>query len=120
MPDRLLGSSWGTKVCTDMCMSLCLYSVLHLYVHVTTLIVSEFCMEIDAAAQFAKGWDSLAIKQWTMTGNEYAVLSTVPLKTKERARVQAGDEVEVPRQCAIKIGSEGVPVSDLHSWVQSV
>jgi hypothetical protein len=68
-------------------------------------------MEIDAATEFAQGWDSLAIQQWTMTGNEYAVLSTVPLTTKEKARVQASAGVEVPRQCSIKIGSEGVPVS---------
>jgi hypothetical protein len=67
-------------------------------------------MEIDAATEFAQGWDALAIQQWLMTGNEYAVLSGVPLSTKERTRVQAGAEVEVPRQCAIKIGSEGVPV----------
>lgn len=68
-------------------------------------------MEIDAATEFANGWDTLAIQQWLMTGNEYAVLSTVPLTTKERARVDAGAEVELPRQCAIKVGSEGVPVS---------
>lgn len=65
-------------------------------------------MEIDAAVEFAQGWDTRAVQQWTMTGNEYAVLSTIPLSTKERDR--AG-QVEVPRQCAIKIGSEGVPVS---------
>jgi hypothetical protein len=77
----------------------------------TSMDASEFCMEIDAATEFAKGWDSLAIKQWTMTGNEYAVLSTIPLSTKEKARVDGAAEVEVSRQCAIKIGSEGVPVS---------
>lgn len=68
-------------------------------------------MEIDAATEFAQGWDTKAIQQWTMTGNEYAVLSTIPLSKKDRARVESSGEVEVPRQCAIKVGSEGVPVS---------
>lgn len=77
---------------------------------------SEFCMEIDAATEFAKGWDTMALHQWAMTGNEYAVLSTVPLSTKDRARVQAGTEIEVPRQCAIKVGSEGVPVSKCYEF----
>eukprot|EP00584_Thalassiosira_punctigera_P001662 CAMPEP_0172538584 /NCGR_PEP_ID=MMETSP1067-20121228/9951_1 /TAXON_ID=265564 ORGANISM="Thalassiosira punctigera, Strain Tpunct2005C2" /NCGR_SAMPLE_ID=MMETSP1067 /ASSEMBLY_ACC=CAM_ASM_000444 /LENGTH=549 /DNA_ID=CAMNT_0013324105 /DNA_START=250 /DNA_END=1900 /DNA_ORIENTATION=- len=69
----------------------------------------EFCMQIDAATDFAQGWDDLAIKQWVETGNEYAVLSNVPMSDKEREK--NGDSgAEVPRQCAIKIGSEGVPL----------
>ena len=54
-----------------------------------------------------------------MTGNEYAVLSNVPMSDKEREK-HGGDSssVEVPRQCAIKIGSEGVPVS--MSYVQQL
>jgi len=71
----------------------------------------EFCMQIDAATDFAQGWDNLAVTQWMMTGNEYAVLSNVPMSDKEREK-NGGDSssVEVPRQCAIKIGSEGVPL----------
>ncbi|KAL7480319.1 hypothetical protein ACHAW6_006064 [Cyclotella cf. meneghiniana] len=75
----------------------------------------EFCMEIDAATEFAQGWDTKAIQQWTMTGNEYAVLSTIPLSKKDRARVESSGEVEVPRQCAIKVGSEGVPLYENHA-----
>lgn len=71
----------------------------------------EFCMQIDAATDFAQGWDSLAIKQWMGTGNEYAILSNVPLAEKEKDK--SGNDNVVPRQCAIKIGSEGVPVSIL-------
>ena len=70
-------------------------------------------MEIDAATEFTPNWDTLAIQQWSMTQNEYAVLSTVPLSTHERDRIRTqGNSVaeEVPRQCSIKIGSEGVPV----------
>lgn len=67
-------------------------------------------MQIDASTDFAKGWDEVAIKQWTMTGNEYAVLSNVPMPDKEREKKTGAGGVEVPRQCAIKIGSEGVPV----------
>jgi len=70
----------------------------------------EFCMQIDAATEFAQGWDDLAVKQWMKTGNEYAVLSNVPLSGKERERNSVDKSVEVPRQCAIKIGSEGVPL----------
>ncbi|KAL7540463.1 hypothetical protein ACHAXR_012925 [Thalassiosira sp. AJA248-18] len=69
----------------------------------------EFCMQIDAATDFAQGWDNLAIQQWMKTGNEYAILSNVPSPSKEREK--SGDNsVEVPRQCSIKIGSEGVPL----------
>lgn len=46
----------------------------------------EFCMQIDAATEFAQGWDTLAVKQWIQTGNEYAVLSNVPLSGKEREK----------------------------------
>jgi len=70
----------------------------------------DFCMQIDASTDFAKGWDNLAVNQWLKTGNEYAVLSNVPLSEKERDKMGSDGNVEVPRQCAIKIGSEGVPL----------
>jgi len=71
----------------------------------------EFCMQIDAATDFAQGWDDLAINQWSMTQNEYAVLSNVPLSDKEREKNSGNsNNAEVPRQCSIKIGSEGVPL----------
>ncbi len=78
--------------------------------------ISEFCMQIDAATDFANKWDSLAIQQWTMTNNEYAILSNTPQSGKEREKkpTRLGgvveEEEEVPRQCNIKIGSEGVPL----------
>ena len=77
-------------------------------------------MQIDAATDFAKSWDTLAIQQWTMTNNEYAILSNTPQSSKEREKkkstsfggvlVEEEEEEEVPRQCNIKIGSEGVPL----------
>jgi hypothetical protein len=69
-------------------------------------------MQIDAATDFAQNWDSLAIQQWTMTNNEYAILSNIPQKDREKktAGTAGGEEEEVPRQCSIKIGSEGVPL----------
>ncbi|KAL7440028.1 hypothetical protein ACHAXH_008850 [Discostella pseudostelligera] len=72
----------------------------------------EFCMQIDAATDFAQNWDSLATQQWTMTNNEYAILSNIPQKDREKktAGTAGGEEEEVPRQCSIKIGSEGVPL----------
>ncbi|KAL7537933.1 hypothetical protein ACHAWF_005943 [Thalassiosira exigua] len=69
----------------------------------------EFCMQIDAATDFDPGWDELAIRQWATTGNEYAILSTEPPSSKEREK-GASNGSEVPRQCNIKIGSEGVPL----------
>ena len=68
----------------------------------------EFCMQIDAATDFAQGWDKLAVEQWMKTGNEYAVLSNVPQSEKEKNKNLSN--MEVPRQCSIKIGSEGVPL----------
>ena len=72
----------------------------------------EFCMEIDSSADFAEGWDELAIRQWTEARNEYAVLSAMPSRERRR-RQEEGSQAEVPRQCSIKIGSEGVPVSSM-------
>ena len=67
-------------------------------------------MQIDAATDFTKDWDDLAISQWTFTGNKYAVLSNVPERNKNYG-IGGGDVApEVPRQCSIKIGSEGVPL----------
>ncbi|KAL3784284.1 hypothetical protein ACHAW5_010104 [Stephanodiscus triporus] len=74
----------------------------------------EFCMQIDAAADFVRDWDDLAIRQWTSAGNEYAVLSNVPERDKNYMIAgrdnDDGVEAEVPRQCSIRIGSEGVPL----------
>jgi len=73
----------------------------------------EFCMEIDSSMDFAKDWDIMALEQWKLTNNEYAVLSNVPLSAKEKDTAAA--TVEVPRQCEIKIGSEGVPLFENHA-----
>lgn len=74
----------------------------------------EYCMQIDAAADFTKYWDELAIQQWSLVQNEYAILSNVPERDKNYGiGGMIGEGVaaaEVPRQCAIKIGSEGVPL----------
>ena len=72
----------------------------------------EFCMQIDAATDFSQGWDTLAIQQWKQINNEYAVLSNPPLHTTEKQRKEKNGvmNAEVPRQCSIKIGSEGVPL----------
>ena len=77
----------------------------------------EFCMEIDASMDFAKNWDNAAIEQWKLTNNEYSVLSNVPLSTKDKGGVATDKKnpFEVPRQCDIKIGSEGVPLFEQHA-----
>lgn len=73
----------------------------------------DFCMAINAATDFAEGWDDLATTEWVAAHNEYAVLSTVPLTVKERAHHDIsfkGSPNEVPRQCKVKIGPERVPL----------
>jgi len=77
----------------------------------------EYCMQIDASADFTKYWDELAIQQWSLVQNEYAILSNVPERDKNYGigggiggGEGGGVAPEVPRQCAIKIGSEGVPL----------
>jgi hypothetical protein len=68
-------------------------------------------MQIDAATDFAKDWDVSALDQWTSIGNEYAVLSNVPERDKNYGIMGDADvDMEVPRQCSIHIGSEGVPL----------
>ena len=86
--------------------------ILHLTYPTILFILVDFCLQIDASTDFAPGWDNLAIQQWTATGNEYAVLSHIPLSEKEKKRKEKSgiNNVEVPRQCSIKIGSEGVPL----------
>ena len=74
----------------------------------------EFCMDIDASMDFVKNWDSAAIEQWKLTSNEYAVLSNFPLSAKDKAATNP-KAVEIPRQCEIKIGSEGVPLFENHA-----
>ena len=74
----------------------------------------EFCMEIDASMDFVHNWDVAAIEQWKSTNNEYALLSNVPLSVKDKG-VASSIAVEVPRQCDIKIGSEGVPLFETHA-----
>lgn len=36
----------------------------------------EFCMQIDAHMDFVPKWDSLMMEMWSLTNNEYAILST--------------------------------------------
>lgn len=76
----------------------------------------EFCMEVDASMDFAQSWDELAVQEFKMTRNEYAVLSNVPLTAKEKGATTTDSTASsVPRQCDIKIGSEGVPLFENHA-----
>jgi len=40
--------------------------------------MEDFCLQIDAHAVFAHGWDSKLLGQFSETNNEYAVLTTYP------------------------------------------
>jgi hypothetical protein len=65
----------------------------------------EFCLQIDDHMQFAKGWDELLKKEWASTGNEFAIISTLPAGLDEK------NEKYVPRQCAVEFADIGILVS---------
>lgn len=60
----------------------------------------EFCLQIDAHSDFAPGWDVLLTDMWAATGNEYAVLSGIPVDVAVLARSSLNNEnQQVPHLC---------------------
>lgn len=74
----------------------------------------EYCMQIDAHTTFAKHWDTQLKKEWKMTQNEFAVLSTVPapLDLKDKVEIGGPGETEVPRTCQVFFRDNGFPDYD--------
>ena len=76
----------------------------------------DYCMQTDAHMNFVSAWDIKMIDMWTMTQNEYAILSTyvAPL---EQMEVQDNptkngfqDLHEVPHLCMVEFSGEyGLP-----------
>ena len=64
----------------------------------------EFCLQIDDHMEFADGWDEMAKRDWASTGNEFAIISTLPAGLNEKS------ESYIPRQCAVEFGDIGIPV----------
>lgn len=75
----------------------------------------EFCMQIDAHSDFAKGWDEFAVSEWKQTNNEFGILSAVPAAKAEKENYVKGADkyTEVPRQCSLRFKDNGIPVSFL-------
>jgi len=71
----------------------------------------EFCLQIDAHTDFTMHWDEVAKKEWLMTENEYAIISTKPAAILSKDEHEEGMERfrEVPRRCHIGYHPEGIP-----------
>ena len=71
----------------------------------------EFCLQIDAHTDFTRNWDNEVKKQWLMTENEYAIISTRPAPIEMKIEHEEGGArfTEVPRRCHIGYHPEGIP-----------
>jgi hypothetical protein len=72
----------------------------------------EFCMQTDAHMDFRTGYDDLLLKAYTMTGNEYAVLSTYVGNIRQDMNDQADLVIGLPRHeipflCGVVHGGHG-------------
>jgi len=65
----------------------------------------EFCLQIDAHTEFVQDWDEISKREWAATGNEFAVISTVPAGLADKNE----DVHTVPRQCEVQFLEVGVP-----------
>lgn len=68
----------------------------------------EFCLQIDAHTEFVSEWDDKVKHEWAATGNEFGIISTVPLGLSEHETEPANS---VPRQCMVQFLEVGIPVS---------
>ena len=57
----------------------------------------EFCLQIDSHSSFEDDWDMVAIKDWALTGNEMAVMSTYPNRADDKHKQYAS-----PARCSTK------------------
>ena len=72
---------------------------------------SEFCMQVDSHMDFYPAWDQEMLKMWSLTNNEYAVVSTyVNDLSTYNAEVNGNgvnDRHEVPHLCMITFQGQG-------------
>jgi hypothetical protein len=73
----------------------------------------EFCMQVDAHTDFTKDWDEMVLDEWYLAGNEFGVISSVPVDKSEKESHSPGgsDFKKVPRQCVLNFRDNGFPVS---------
>eukprot|EP00419_Tripos_fusus_P009858 CAMPEP_0172669598 /NCGR_PEP_ID=MMETSP1074-20121228/9778_1 /TAXON_ID=2916 /ORGANISM="Ceratium fusus, Strain PA161109" /LENGTH=475 /DNA_ID=CAMNT_0013486399 /DNA_START=68 /DNA_END=1495 /DNA_ORIENTATION=- len=78
--------------------------------------MEDFCLQLDAHAVFARGWDSKLLKQFADTNNEYAVLTTYP--TNAATLLPNGEypntnnHWEMPHLCTAKLEGRGIVRND--------
>ena len=66
----------------------------------------EFCLQIDAHMKFVSDWDEKLKMEWAATGNEFGIISTVPVGYQDMDE----DVHEVPRHCLVQFLEVGIPV----------
>jgi hypothetical protein len=70
----------------------------------------EFCMQLDAHSEVEPGWDEISISEWKKTGNEFGIISHLPVSVE--AKDDESYERSTPRQCRIVIRDNGFPVRE--------
>jgi len=66
----------------------------------------EFCLQIDAHADFGAEWDEGLKSEWHGTENEYGIISTIP---PSFADVEEGSIDVVRRMCHVNFADTGFP-----------
>ena len=66
----------------------------------------DFCMQIDAHSIVINAWDLKILKEWSMTNNEFAVLSTYPTNWKDLDK-NSNNHWEMPHLCGVSMSANG-------------
>merc|ERR1712151_866676 len=73
--------------------------------------MEDFCMQLDAHTVFTKDWDDRILMDWSLTENEYAVLSTYPTGADQLlpdgSVKNVNDHWEMPHLCDASLMSKG-------------
>lgn len=80
------------------------------YLHTLMVSDEEFFLQIDSHMDFAKKWDTLLMRQWGLTNNEYAVITAYPadLAHLQTAALTPGTYTEVPYLCDARFTDAGM------------
>eukprot|EP00937_MAST-01D_sp_MAST-1D-sp2_P001857 g1857.t1 len=74
----------------------------------------DFCLQCDAHSAFRTGWDVHLVREWLLTHNEFAVLTTYPPRIEERRHGQPyaplglPEAASVPHLCRTKVNGHGM------------
>uniref|UniRef100_A0A7S4S1C0 Uncharacterized protein n=1 Tax=Alexandrium monilatum TaxID=311494 RepID=A0A7S4S1C0_9DINO len=86
--------------------------------------LEDFCLQIDAHAVFAPGWDTQLLGEFAQTENEYAVLSTYPTDAAtalpDGTFPNSNGHWEMPHICTAQILQPGVVRNDQASAVANL